>query len=450
MVGSVPKARNLSEAYRVLDPRPLDFSSRRGLDSVASDPSFYTPAPTPQGAVRPPSPIDGLIRAIRLASRYEKHFLCGHVGSGKSTELSKLAVNPDIKKRFEVVSLRIEEHEWATLDSMQLRFLIAEAIFRRYKQEITADERLMRSFSALSNAIFQPMGLVTADGSASLEFDLLIVKLKQELKLSDKARRQFRELGETNRSLLQDLQTALTGAVEAQLSMHQDRPDRMLILVDDLDKVRNPEHQKEIFDTNLGAILAMSVDMVLTLPTGVLFGENRAEIRSSVTHLYPPRVLRKSPDCFDPDRAAFPDRLAYFQDLVDHRIEPGLIDPEAIRLAAIHSGGVLRDFFRLLRAGVDLADFNGLDRLDLVAMRIALDEARRNESIGLYTPDYETLLQVHLTNELPRPEDRRLLDLARVIECYNGSVWFEANPILWPLLEERSKKNVRPAPAQGG
>ena len=38
---------------------------------------------------------------------------------------------------------------------------------------------------------------------------------------------------------------------------------------------------------------------------------------------------------------------------------------------------------------------------------------------------------VHRTNELRTQEDRRYLDTSRVLECYNGSVWFEASPLLW-------------------
>ncbi len=61
------------------------------------------------------------------------------------------------------------------------------------------------------------------------------------------------------------------------------------------------------------------------------------------------------------------------------------------------------------------------------------------------TPDYATLIHVHHTNGLPAAADRRYLALSRVIECFNGTVWFEANPILWEVLKEhQSRPDVEP------
>jgi hypothetical protein len=125
--------------------------------------------------------------------------------------------------------------------------------------------------------------------------------------------------------------------------------------------------------------------------------------------------------------------------VVDHRVNASLIDREAIRLAAIYSGGVLRDFFRLMREAVSLAIYNRLPRLDAIVMHYAIDEERRRESIGMYEPDYDALVHVHQTNKLRKADDRRLLALSRVIEAFNGTVWFEANPVFWSVLEEHVK-----------
>ena len=130
---------------------------------------------------------------------------------------------------------------------------------------------------------------------------------------------------------------------------------------------------------------------------------------------------------------------------MDRRVGKGLVEPDAIRIAAIYSGGVLRDFFRLLRAGILLALYNDMPTVDGVAMGYAIAEERRHESIGLYGPDYQALIHVHQTNDLPSVGDRRYLALSRVIESFNGTVWFDASPILWQALEDHMKKaDVRP------
>lgn len=362
------------------------------------------------------------------------------MGSGKSTELGRLTKDPEIQERFSVSTLRFEEHEWATLDASQILFRIAEAIYNAHKEVLpkSEDAEWRKKLKELSARIFQPMGIQATDGSLALEFDLVIVKLKQDIKLSEKARSMFRDYGETHQSLLQDFLRALVDDVEDAL-FKTEGPHELLLIVDDLDKVRVPEAQKGIFDTNLNALLAPPLRIVYTLPAGVLFGESRPGIRQRVEHLYPIRVLKRVSTTFEPESAIHDERLGFFQQLVDHRVSAGVIAPEAIRAAALYSGGVLRDFFHLLREGVNLATFNDMTVLDAVAMRYAIAEARRNESVGLYRPDYEVLEHVHTTKELKSPEDGRYLDLSRIIKYDNGSVWFEANPLLWQLIEERKQ-----------
>lgn len=437
----MPRAKTLDEATKLLDPRPLDFAHPHPQGAqVASDPGFYAPPP-PQldGNNKLPGPMEKIQRKLLGGTREVKLFLSGHVGSGKSTELSRLAMRKEIREKFTVVMLRFEEHEWSTLDTAQVLFRIAAALYEAFKTRLPADGNWKKKLTALNDSVFQPMGLRATDGSVALEFDLVIFKLKQDLKFSEKARKQFRDYGETQRTLLPDFIQALADDIEEVLSK-TDEPGELLVIVDDLDKVRGADQQTDIFDTNLNTLLGLPLRVVYTLPTSVRFAPSRADLRQNVAHLFPIRVLRRAPEIYDPEAAWYDERFGFFQALVAQRLEPHLIEPEAIRLAALYAGGVLRDFFRLLREGVMLAQYNELPLLDPVMLRYALKDARLNEAIGLYDADYEALASVHRTNRLPTAEDRRYLDLSLVIECHNGEPWFEANPLLWSALEDHDKR----------
>lgn len=443
----MPRATTLEQARKVLDPRPLDFREPNPLGSkVASDPKFYTPPPPRRGEgnFKLPGPIERLRQRLLSGTRDTKLFLSGHVGSGKSTELSRLAVDPKIKEQFSVLMFRFEEQEWATLDSSQILFRLAGALFENHKAVLSQQKRWKKVVAELDERIFQPMGIQGREGSLSLEFDLVLFKLKQELRLSEKARRQFRAFGETQQSLLQDFLAALVDDIENALRA-DGGPHELLIMVDDLDKVRGAAAQKEIFDTNLNALLAPPLRVVYTLPTAVLFGESRSDIRQNVEHLFPIRVLRKAPDTFKPEDAFIDERMGFFEAMLARRMDPEFIEPDAVRLAAMYSGGVLRDFVRLLRDGVQMATYNDQPVLDSIAMTYALNDARLKESVGLYVPDYEALAHAHRTNELRSAEDRRYLDMSRIIESFNGSAWFDAHPLLWKLLEEHQKADVQAA-----
>ncbi|MBK8251809.1 MAG: hypothetical protein IPK82_03970 [Polyangiaceae bacterium] len=432
------RAKDLQEAYKLLDPRPLDFSNPAptGRD-VAKDPAFYAPTPdVDDGGTTLPGPVEMLLRALLVGGPETKMFLSGHVGSGKSTELSRLAVDPRVQKKLTVVSFRIEEHEWAIIDSTQLLFRLAGELFAKFKDGLLKMKRWREILGSLNDRLFEKVGLRAEEGATSLEFDLLIAKVRTELKLSERVRQQFRSFGETNSTILQDFIKALVDDIGNHLA-ETGQPDGLLVLVDDLDKVRGVDSQRELFETNLNVLLTPPMRIVYTLPTGVTFGANRLDVRANTQHFYPIRVLHQAPKDYNPEDAVKPDRLAFFESLISRRVEDNLIQVDAIHLAAAYSGGVLREFFRLLRDGILIADYQNVASLDGKIMRYAIKNAQRTETLGLYGPDYEALAHVHRTNQLRSPADRTYLDQARILECYNGSVWFEANPLIWPFLKDR-------------
>ncbi len=432
-------ATTLDEARKVLDPRPLDFTGKS--QDKAVNPAFHVNLPEEgRGDIKLPGAISKLEQRLLNGTRETKVFLSGHVGSGKSTELNLLMVKPEIVQRFAVVPLRFEDQEWATLDSAQVLFRIAGELFQTYKGKLEkSGKALKEKLGILSDNIYQAAGVRATEGSVGFEVSLFFVKFKQDLKLSEKLRRGFREFGESNQNFLQDLISKIVDDIENALT-EEEGPNELLVVVDDLDKLRTAEQHRDIFDTNLPALLAPPVRIVFTVPTAVRFGDDvRAEIRHNSECLYPIRVLEKAPDKWNPEDAYVDDRIGFFHDVVAQRVNAALIDREAIRLAAIYSGGVLRDFFRLMREAVSLAIYNKLPKLDAMVMRYAIDEERRRESIGMYARDYEALAYVHQTNTLRVAEDKRYLLLSRVIEAFNGTVWFEANPVFWSVLEEHVK-----------
>lgn len=433
------RATRLDETLDVLELLPLDFGGP--VDSPAADPAFYVERPMDEaveGEVPPPTLAETLADRLLGLRHGTSLFLSGHVGSGKSTQLSKLAADPRIREAFSVVSLRIEAEHVPVLDTPLLLVLLSGAIhdFGHARGILSKKARwreILLDFNA--RVLTEPGGGAVAAGTG-IEINALFFKLRQELKFSEHRRRLLRELGETQQTLLVDLLKSLTEDVTTAL-LKQGHARSVLLLVDDLDKVRSAPQQREIFDQNLGFLLNVPFHVLYTVPTGVVFGPNRADIRRSLEHLYPVRVLDKAPRSFEPEKAFIAGSEAFFRQALDRRVEPGLFDDEAVRLAAIYSGGVLREFFRLLRTAVRLARHNHLDTVSAAAVRSAVRDERRRESMGLLTPDYEALRTIHETHGLASDEGRRYLDEGRVLECYNDKTWYEVSPLLWKLLEPR-------------
>lgn len=433
------KAATLDEALDVLDPRPLEFGAEKV--TPGTDPAVYTTPPLPDhGERKRMGAMDRLRKRLLTESGDVKLFLSGHVGNGKSTELNRLAADPEIQKAFRIVKLRFEEQEWATLDSAQVLLRIASALFEHGKAHglLGDTKRWKELLRDLDGRIHGSAGVAAKDGSVGVEIDLLLVRLQQELILSEGRRRQLREIGETQQSLLQDLVSSLVNDIEDQMAKRSEGRS-LLLMIDDLDKVRDTGPQKDLFDTNLNTLLKPRLRILYTLPTGVSFGQSRGDVRRYLEHLYPVRVLSKAPATFDAEKALVEDGLPFFRIVLSHRVAPGLFDDAAVRLAAVYSGGVLRDFFHLLRESILIAQYNDLDMVDGVTMRETVRDARFRDSAGLYAPDWEALLHVHRTHSFRSAEDRHYLDEGRVLECYNDVVWFSVQPLLWKLLEDRAK-----------
>jgi hypothetical protein len=430
-------AQNFRQARRVLDPMPLRFDDDAKPGEASRKEFYQQPAPEVEDGVRLLSTFDSIIDDLLNGSTTTKVFLSGHVGSGKSTQLNLLARDPRILSEFTVVRLAFEEHEWAHLDAQQALFRVAEALHSHgVKNGLLTKKAWEKPLRVLSSKLFGEQGGPVREGGVGIEVNALIVKIKGDLKLNDKFRRQFREFGESEQSVLRDLIEGLVDDLSDGLSKTE-LPDKLLLIVDDLDKVRDPVSQQDIFDKNLDALLSPPLCAVYTLPSSIPFGSRRPELNQRAHHLFPVRVLDKAHDGIDPERHVREERLPFFQKVVNARVAGGIIDDDAVRVAAIFSGGVLRDFFYLLREGLRLAEHNEQSRLNADLMRAAVRAARRKESGGIYAKDLEVLRAVHRTNQLQDDGDRRYLDLARVLECFNGHVWFEVNPLLWELLSER-------------
>ena len=433
----VVPATTLRQAWHVLNPVPLDFANQPELASALYIP--HAARLDQESGMAVSSPSKELSRALLNSTSEMKAFLSGHVGSGKSTELRKVAANDEIRAKFFPIMMEIEGGYWDTLDIGQLLFLMACTMYEYGNREGLLKHREIwkEPFRAMVESFVGPSGVQAREGAVGLEFDLIFVKLKQELKLEERRREQFRELGQTKMSVLSRLLLGLSTDIEVSAAEMGD-PRDPLLFIDDLDKVREPKAQEATFRAKPGMFFEPPVRVVYTVPTGVAFNDCPKNIRDQLVHLYPPPTLIKASNSYNPEEAANDVGILFLQTVLRTRVGPNLIDPAAARLAAIYSGGMLRNFFWLLRTALDVADDNDRNKVDEAVMRVAIKSARLRESMPLHKEHYETLAEVHRTNFLAHG-DAEYLDQSWVFECFNDKVWYEANPLLWKVLDPQHK-----------
>lgn len=432
-------AAQLHDAIDRLAFDPIVFDP----DRANANPDFYVTLPPRDDAgdgVPGVGPTERLRRHLLGRSKITKVFLSGHVGAGKSTQINRLAADESLKKSFTVLTCRIEEGHRAFLDATQLLFLIVDAVFSFGLSGgfLDSEQAWQSKLKELNRQIFGDTGIQAKEGSVGAEWNLVFVKIKQDLKLSESRRELFRERGETLRSALLDALGEMLRSIEERLAAFH-KPLRLLLLIDDLDKVREPSQHADIFNKNLELFLNLPLRILFTVPTGVVFGSSRAELRRSIEHLFPIRVIDKAPETYDPEKAFIQGSDAFFRDVVHKRIAKELITDKAIKLAAIYSGGVLREFFRLLQEAAIIADVNQFSQVDADSVQTAVREVRRRETMGLLEADYQAFAAIHRSHSLGSDDHRKYLTEGLVLECYNDRTWYEVNPILWKVLEHEGR-----------
>jgi hypothetical protein len=127
------KATTLVEAMATFDPAPIEFEP-------GASPTFYVE--------REDRPLDLLrVRLLMGTGRGQKLLLAGHRGSGKSTELNRLCVDPDIQRCYEIVKFSVKD----VLDVTDISHidLLVSLVARTFRQLVDAPSPIELSERAL-------------------------------------------------------------------------------------------------------------------------------------------------------------------------------------------------------------------------------------------------------------------------------------------------------------
>jgi hypothetical protein len=419
-------AQTLSDAISVLTPEPLD--------EAHDDWYVGNPTNTPGGHLVPPL---GMLRASLLRARdAERLFLSGHIGAGKSTELKRLLRDPAIRRRYFVVDFKLADEEIPEVTSAHLLFIIAAELYTRAnKQDLL--KRGRKGWEAilkrLDERFFGQKGVAAREGSVELKFNLVFMELRQQLKLVDGKRKEFRAFAESDGTILVDLIDALADDIQLAV-LEQNLAEQVLVVIDDIDKIRSAHQIDEIFHKNLALLRAPRTPMLMTLPANITFGGPKTELGANITHIRPAQVLRKA-EATDPLSAADPHGTEYLRRVLAQRVRDGLFDADVVERAAVYSGGVLRTFFELLRnAAIRAADLYQLTTVNAVTFNDQLEDEKNNLARVTYPADRAVLTEIHRCHELPDREALGMMTTSLVLEYNHAGIWWEANPLLWHVL----------------
>lgn len=218
---------------------------------------------------------------------------------------------------------------------------------------------------------------------------------------------------------------------------------RLLLVIDGLDRIRVPERTQALFlDSRL--LGNLSCDQLITVPGMLMRRQSPSIDHFKVRDLYNLPVLSRAAPL---DRGQPGPGLAFFRDLVRKReawihqqlATAGLTAPADplpdlhIDKLAYYSGGVPRDFVKLMQYAALEALDRGADRIDDEIVESALREAREEKESFMNSREIALLETVMADPARRLPGDDLALDLLaqrRLLPYPNKTTWYFPHPLL--------------------
>jgi len=386
--------------------------------------------PNPFYVDRPGNPVAELEQAL-LAPFYRlpKYFFSGHRGCGKSTELRRLEVNPQIRAKYIPFHFTIrDEADINSLDYRDVLLAIGGQMYRQYREDGgRLPKQLLGELDQFRGRIEKEIVIAPRVSEMGVEgqLDTFFAKAGLKLKLEPRVRTVVRRVIEED----------ITGLIELlrviSISIHNATGRWPLVLIDDLDKP-DLARAREIFYEHREVMLQPDIAIVYTVSSPLFYSPEFEAIRDRAIFL--PNV-KLHPQGRPEERDA--EGYRTMRMFAHKRMHPDLIADDALNEAIRLSGGVFREMCRVMRYAIGRARRRGARRIELEDVHLAGAEIR-NEYRRILTADQRRLLaEVHAHNRLDRPEAiGPLMQTLAALEYRNGENWCDVHPALLPLLEE--------------
>ena len=399
------------------------------------------------------SPFDELrshFRPTSQSARPSIAFFSGHRGSGKSSLLLRLLA--DFADDYFVVYFDTEHNlDSRTANQVDLLYLLGATIYRvAQKEGVEVRPELLQE---LANSVYT----ITYKTKEAEEEALNVGKLVEGLvcfganmlgagigsQLAGAALRPFnfssgvsKEVA-SRREIEPQVQNIINHVNLIIAEVQQKTKKNLLVVVDGLDKLQRPEQVDLVF-LQSRALFGPVCRIIYTLPmvafTSLDFGQAEGEAKS---------FLLPNIKLFDKTCETTHDQQGYgfLRKVVSKRIKAmdqtldGVFEPEALNLLIFKSGGVMRDFIRLVQDAISNAKLLALDKVNAISAQNAIDERVVQLSLRLSQTMIEELREVR-KNKRPSgsEESRTLLHGLFIVAYRNRKTWFDAHPILWEEL----------------
>lgn len=433
--GMSDPARNIAQAY-------FDTLWRHD-DDVWTHPTVYVDRRLAQGDGLP---IHARLRDELLRARGDvKRLFTGQVGVGKSTELGQLVSDPELCRRYAVVVIDAGEklNLARFVDVRYLLVAFAEGLARACQEasEVTsykgfAIERatqIREWIRIVSAGVPLPDSNQIDPRAFAKALAERLTGITGQLKTDDSLKKGLRgaEVSEV-RNLVVLLADELVRETERDV----------LVVVDDLDKIRDRETLEHLFRDHLSTLRGLNLKWIVTMPYALRFDPGMQVPHGLIATLPNVKIVRRGA----PGELLAP-AAAFFRAVLESLVDPSLVQQAVVDRAVLLSAGIPREFLRTVHKAFGVAHYAGAAVVQpghLATAEIQL----RNELQPLHA-DSATKLRLELVRARPDELDaaqRELMATLLVVEYSNDVQWYDVHPL---LVEEYDRRLAQRAERLG-
>lgn len=394
------------------------------------------------------------LRDVILNDKIESQtfFVAGQSGTGKTTALNFLETET-LEDHFFVKYIRmrdfLDERDVDIIDFF-LAFAFAlvkgtvleEEYYKKLVEMQKKHEGELEEFGEKQKGQAVSVGGnggITAGGGF---FNILKLKAHffANYKVDTSYRKTTREIFKLKKPYLQKLVNELIDQYREKVTGGK----KLLVIVDDLDKLTEIHQINAIFLENRNYIFDLKCKKVIPIPTYLV---TTPEIDNYARHNIPQFVLNLTPNPIarkinkKKENHQIKRNTKMLKDVIKCRIAEGvdLIDEEALNLAVISCGGIIRQLIRIVYSAAAKvrrlkgAKITGEDIEDGI-------EAFRNSFARTITSSNKikvlnTILTKHVPVSQTSEEFIEVLLANNVLAYTNGTIWYEVNPIIKETVE---------------
>ncbi|MEM9006159.1 MAG: ATP-binding protein [Cyanobacteria bacterium P01_F01_bin.86] len=435
MVTQFEILRSIYNAFDPFEPLPAGDSVYVNCSSVRGDENIL---------------VD-VGRQITYADRITHQLYTGHRGAGKSTELLRLKADLEMQG-YKVVYFAAEESDIDPEDAQYTDILLA--CTRNLLKNLKGDQSRIQAWlqsrkTELVDAMQSEVGFDNATVNAAVPF----AKLTTTLKVSPMARNQIRKIVEPHTpSLIEALNTFITEAM-AQISQHQ--TDKLVLIVDSLDRIppilreKEPSNHEQIFIHRSEQLKMLGCHVIYTVPISLVYSErgpDALDIYDGDIQVLPMVMVRH------PTGEVCENGLAAMRQLVHQRVfHKAQVDAtqslvgdifdaqETLDQLCLMSGGHMRNLMLMAQEAIKQTDTLPIGKKQV---RLAITKARNTYRNAVHDVQWPILAQVFKTKEIRNDEAHRELLFNRCILEYRYSdsddeivCWRDIHPLLRGVKE---------------